>query len=173
MNASTACVTKRVASTGVENAYGPACHGRLAAVGPDVGLHDAAVTLVDGAEACDGASVEPGVSDVELAPLRGLKSRLAHRRRASAIACAIVPASATEKVATTVPGRLTITTAGSGRTPVFAIKPDIAVSFRALRGTNAARPRCAAARASLRTSASTAAPGIETLTTTTRLYRNA
>ena len=32
-----------------------------------------------------------------------------------------MPASATENVATTVPGRFTTTTAGSGSTPVFAM----------------------------------------------------
>ena len=75
----------------------------------------------------------------------------------------------TEKVATATPGRFTITTAGSGSTPVFATSAETARSFEALNGTKAAWLALAADRASLRTTASTAAPGIETLTTTTRL----
>src|SRR5262245_37135172 len=95
---------------------GPRRRRRVAPVRPDVRLHDAAAALVDRAEARDGASLEPRVPDVELAPGRRLECRLAHRR-ASATACAIVPASATENIATTVPGRFTTTTAGSGSTP--------------------------------------------------------
>ena len=80
-----------------------------------------------------------------------------------------MPASVTENVVATTPGRFTMTTAGAGRTPVFATRPDTARSFAALIATNPARDAFAPARASRLTIASTAPPGIETLTTTTRL----
>src|SRR5262249_4256500 len=98
----------------------PRRRGCVAPVGPDVRLHDAAAAPVGRAEPRSRASLEPRVPDVELAPGRRLECGLAHRR-ASATACAIVAASATENIATTVPGRFTTTTAGSGSTPVFAI----------------------------------------------------
>ena len=101
------------------------------------------------------------------------------RRRSAAAASLIVvpgrrparssPHRSREKVAATTPGRLTITTAGSGSTPAFATSRATARSLSALIATNPARAALAAARASRRTTASTAAPGIETLTTTTRL----
>ena len=105
MSASTACVTKRVASTGLGNAYGPAGTGLAVLLGPHVGFDEAARALVDGAQADDRTTLQARVPNVELATRRRLESRLAHRR-AWATACAIVPESVTENVVVTTAGAL-------------------------------------------------------------------
>src|SRR5688572_12067434 len=105
--------------------------GRARPVRPHLRLYHAAIALVDGAQPRDRAALDPRVAHVELVPCRARRCGcFAHLPvRAWATACAIVPASVTENVVATTPGRLTITTAGAGRTPVFATSPETARSF--------------------------------------------
>jgi len=102
---------------------------------PDVGLDDAAVACVDRAEHRYRTTVATCVADVELATRLAICGGSFAHRFACATACATVSRSVTPNVAVTTPGRLTIITAGSGRTPVLATRGRTSCSLRALIAT--------------------------------------
>ncbi len=137
MSASTACVTNRVASTGLLKVYGPGSSRAVAflpAYRPHLGLDDARVSEVDRPQEGDRLAVDAGMAYVELAA--GIRPGISlDHRLTCATACATVSRSVTLRLAPTIPGRLITRTAGSGRTPVLATSGRTSRSLSALTAT--------------------------------------